>query len=112
YGQSYGQGSMAGGWGQSGYGQGGGHGQGGSFGQSGSQHDQDWDPDYRHWREQQVRKLDDDYRRWRSERAEKFGTDFQSWREKLSSSGSGRTRSQGGSGGSYSLKHALHVRGS
>ena len=56
----------SGGWDQGGYGQ------GGSSGQHGGQHEQDWDPDYRHWREQQVRKLDDDYRRWRSERAEKF----------------------------------------
>lgn len=43
-----------------------------------SQHD--FEPDYLHWRNQQMSNFDRDYSDWRSERREKFSTDFDSWR--------------------------------
>lgn len=41
----------------------------------------DFDPDYLHWREQQISTLDKDYADWRTERRQKFSTDFDSWRQ-------------------------------
>ncbi|MFJ6024052.1 hypothetical protein ACIQC9_05590 [Brevundimonas sp. NPDC092305] len=41
----------------------------------------DFEPDYLHWREQQMSNFDRDYHDWRSERREKFSTDFTSWRD-------------------------------
>lgn len=40
----------------------------------------DFEPDYLHWREQQVSNFDRDYHDWRSERREKFSADFDNWR--------------------------------
>lgn len=40
----------------------------------------DFEPDYLHWREQQMSNFDRDYHDWRSERREKFSSDFDSWR--------------------------------
>lgn len=63
------------------------------------------DPDYHHWRQEQVRKYDDDYRtwresqmkqhdddyaKWRKERSDKFGNDFADWK---SAAASGKTDS-------------------
>jgi hypothetical protein len=42
--------------------------------------DHDYDPDYLHWREQQMNRFDRDYDDWRSERREKFSTEFDTWR--------------------------------
>ena len=41
----------------------------------------DHDPDYTHWREQQMRGFDDDYAAWRDERRQKFSSDFDTWRQ-------------------------------
>ena len=40
----------------------------------------DFEPDYLHWREQQMSKFDRDYDDWRSERRQKFSSDFDTWR--------------------------------
>ncbi|MFC7378396.1 hypothetical protein [Brevundimonas sp. GCM10030266] len=40
----------------------------------------DFEPDYLHWREQQVSNFDRDYSDWRNERREKFSADFDNWR--------------------------------
>lgn len=41
----------------------------------------DFEPDYLHWRDQQLSNFDRDYHDWRSERREKFSSDFDSWRQ-------------------------------
>jgi hypothetical protein len=41
----------------------------------------DFEPDYLHWREQQMSTLDKDYSDWRNERRQKFSSDFDSWRQ-------------------------------
>ena len=51
----------------------------GMGGQSHQHHD--FEPDYLHWREQQLSAFDKDYSDWRSERREKFSSDFDSWRQ-------------------------------
>lgn len=40
----------------------------------------EFEPDYLHWREQQLSGFDRDYSDWRSERREKFSADFDNWR--------------------------------
>ncbi len=40
----------------------------------------DFEPDYLHWRDQQLKAFDNDYSAWRSERRQKFSSDFESWR--------------------------------
>lgn len=80
YGQGggYGQGQGHGGYPDHGYAPGGQiwEGQGGQT--SGGR--QDFEPDYLHWREQQMSKFDRDYDEWRSERRQKFSSDFDTWR--------------------------------
>lgn len=49
-------------------------------GQSRSLNQRDYEPDYLHWREQQMSKFDRDYDDWRSERRQKFSSDFDTWR--------------------------------
>lgn len=44
-------------------------------------HDRDFEPDYLHWRNEQIRNFDRDYHQWRTERRQKFSTDFASWRQ-------------------------------
>jgi len=44
----------------------------------GSHHD--FEPDYLHWREQQMQNYDRDYRDWRDEKRQKFSSDFEGWR--------------------------------
>jgi hypothetical protein len=41
----------------------------------------DFEPDYLHWREQQLSNFDRDYSDWRSERRQKFSADFDTWRQ-------------------------------
>jgi hypothetical protein len=43
--------------------------------------DEDFDPDYLQWREEQLRSLDEDYRAWRQQ---KFADDFSQWRGRSS----------------------------
>lgn len=40
----------------------------------------DYEPDYLHWREQQMSKFDKDYDDWRAEKRQKFSSDFDTWR--------------------------------
>ena len=51
----------------------------GMGGQSHEHHD--FEPDYLHWRRQQLEAFDKDYSDWRNERREKFSSDFDSWRK-------------------------------
>lgn len=52
---------------------------------TGTQAEEDFDPDYLQWREEQLRQLDEDYRAWRQH---KFAEDFKQWRNR-SSGGAG-----------------------
>ena len=68
--------------------------------------DDQFDPDYRQWREEQMRSLDRDYHDWRAERYKKFSDEFGQWRGSRSagagnssSGGSGAGTSGGTSGG-------------
>jgi len=54
-------------------------GQGDDRGRSSQSH-HDFEPDYMHWRDQQVSQFDKDYSEWRNERRQKFSSDFDSWR--------------------------------
>lgn len=51
----------------------------GMGGQSHQHHD--FEPDYLHWREQQLSAFDKDYSDWRNERRQKFSADFDTWRQ-------------------------------
>ena len=42
--------------------------------------DDDFEPDYRRWRQEQMNALDEDYRSWRHDRYRKFGETFDQWR--------------------------------
>ena len=44
----------------------------------------DFEPDYLHWREQQMTAFDNDYRTWRDERRTRFTNDFDTWRKSRS----------------------------
>ncbi|MBA4805654.1 MAG: hypothetical protein H2038_13475 [Brevundimonas sp.] len=56
--------------------------EGSGRGMGGQTHEHhDFEPDYLHWREQQLSAFDDDYRSWRDERRQKFSSDFSSWRQ-------------------------------
>lgn len=94
YGPQMNQGHGGPAWGSSGYGQPYGgqpeHGyapgsqiwQGSGQGMGGQSHEHhDFEPDYLHWREQQLSAFDRDYADWRNERREKFSSDFDSWRK-------------------------------
>lgn len=41
----------------------------------------DFEPDYLHWRNQQLSNFDRDYGEWRNERRQKFSADFDTWRQ-------------------------------
>lgn len=51
----------------------------GMGGQSHEHHE--FEPDYLHWRQQQLSAFDKDYTDWRNERRQKFSSDFDSWRQ-------------------------------
>ncbi|MDO1558430.1 hypothetical protein Q0812_03190 [Brevundimonas sp. 2R-24] len=53
---------------------------GGQIWEGSSARQRDYEPDYLHWREQQMSKFDRDYHEWRSERRQKFSSDFDTWR--------------------------------
>jgi len=40
----------------------------------------DFEPDYRRWRDEQMQALDEDYRQWRRDRRQRFGETFDQWR--------------------------------
>jgi hypothetical protein len=55
--------------------------QGSGRGMGGQTHEHhDFEPDYLHWREQQLSAFDKDYSDWRNERRQKFSSDFDDWR--------------------------------
>ena len=84
YGQQYGGGQAQHGQGysQHGYAPGGQIWEGSGRGMGGQSHQHhDFEPDYLHWREQQLAAFDKDYTDWRSERRQKFSSDFDSWRQ-------------------------------
>lgn len=58
----------------------------------------DYDPDYRHWREEQLRNLDEEYEAWCQERRKKFSSEYDSWR-KNRAGGAGSNAANLGSGG-------------
>jgi hypothetical protein len=79
------------------------------WGRRGDAHDLDdrqFDPDYRQWREQQMRELDRDYELWRQERYKKFSEEFNQWREsrRRPSGQSAGSDTPGGSTGAASPK--------
>ena len=51
----------------------------------------DFEPDYLHWREAQMRNLDRDYLTWREERRQKFSQDFDDWRSRRATARAGET---------------------
>lgn len=56
--------------------------EGSGSGMAGQTHEHhDFEPDYLHWRQQQLSAFDDDYRSWRDARRQKFSSDFSSWRQ-------------------------------
>jgi hypothetical protein len=55
-------------------------GQGQDQSRQGQQDRHDHEPDYLHWREQQMARFDKDYADWRNERRQKFSSDFETWR--------------------------------
>lgn len=59
----------------------------GSRGVPSRQQQHDFEPDYLHWREQQLSSFDRDYSDWRSERRQKFSSDFDTWRQNRPSAG-------------------------
>lgn len=58
----------------------------------------DFEPDYLHWRDGQMRDLDRDYHAWRDERRQKFSKDFDDWRSQRRAQG---VRSQDQTAGHY-----------
>ena len=54
----------------------------------GRSQDPEFEPDYLHWRESQMRNLDRDYQSWRDERRQKFSQDFDEWRNRRASQAS------------------------
>ncbi len=52
------------------------------------------DPDYKQWREDQMRRLDEDYDSWRQERYQKFSDDFNTWRSSKSQADSATGKNQ------------------
>jgi len=44
----------------------------------------DFEPDYLHWRDQQMASFDNEYRSWRDERRTRFTNDFDTWRKSRS----------------------------
>ena len=81
--QGYGrQAEMQRGYATHGYAPGGQIWEGSGRGMGGQTHEHhDFEPDYLHWRQQQLSAFDKDYSDWRSERREKFSADFDSWRQ-------------------------------
>jgi hypothetical protein len=56
---------------------------------SGQREEEDFDPDYRYWRSEQMRKFDTDYNEWRNERRKKFSEDFDKWRSSRATTSEG-----------------------
>ena len=81
-GQPYGQGPMGQGYASHGYAPGSQIWEGSGRGMGGQTHEHhEFEPDYLHWREQQMSAFDKDYSDWRNERRQKFSSDFDSWRQ-------------------------------
>jgi len=90
-----------GGYGQQRYGQQGGYGEqdggNGGYGQQAAGFSQqgegeEYDPDYRYWRREQMKQFDSDYDEWRKERRKKFSDDFNTWRSSRNQGSSSSTK--------------------
>lgn len=67
--------------------------EGSGSGMGGQSHEHhEFEPDYLHWREQQLSAFDNDYRAWRDERRQKFSSEFDSWRQSRPRSEAGGDR--------------------
>ena len=64
----------------------------------------DFEPDYLHWRQQQLEAFDKDYSSWRDERRQKFSSDFDSWRQNRAANPIVGDVSDGGTGDASELK--------
>lgn len=51
---------------------------------------EEFDPEYRRWREEQLRALDEDYRAWRQDRYRQFADEFSRWRSRHAAESGGR----------------------
>jgi len=102
---------------QHGYAPGGQIWEGSGRGMGGQTHEHhDFEPDYLHWRQEQLSAFDKDYSEWRNERRQRFSSDFDSWRQtRPRSEGSGEHKtpaenpivgdvSDGGTGNAAELK--------
>ncbi len=94
------------------YGDMGGSGYVGGFGEQsdymsdrGSGRDDEFDPDYTRWREEQMRAFDEDYRAFRTERAKKFGSDFEEFRQTRERSAKGGPNTSRKSGQNSDAQH-------
>lgn len=64
----------------------------------------DFEPDYLHWRQQQLEAFDKDYSSWRDERRQKFSSDFDSWRQNRAANPIVGDVTDGGTGDASELK--------
>lgn len=56
---------------------------------------EEFDPEYRRWREEQMRALDEDYRAWRKDRYRQFADEFNQWRLRRIAEQGGRSGEKG-----------------
>lgn len=43
-------------------------------------HDDEFEPHYTHWRDEQMRRHDDEYQRWRTQQLRQYDEDYRAWR--------------------------------
>lgn len=96
YGQTYGgQGGVNPGYASHAYAPGSQIWEGSGRGMGGQSQHHDFEPDYLHWREQQLSAFDKDYSDWRNERRQKFSSEFDTWRQsRPRSEASGQTQAE------------------
>ena len=79
--------------------------EGSGRGMGGQTHEHhEFEPDYLHWRQQQLEAFDKDYTSWRDERRQKFSSDFDSWRQNRAANPIVGDVSDGGTGDASELK--------
>jgi hypothetical protein len=81
---------------------------------SGSRHQDEFDPDYLKWRNEQMQSLDNDYHSWRQDRFKKFSDEFSSWRgqRRPSNEENGGSSSGTSSGSSPAVSGSSSSKGS
>lgn len=62
---------------------------------AGAEHEE-FDPEYLHWREQQLHALDEDYRAWRQDRYRRFADEFTEWRARRAAEAGARGNRESG----------------